>query len=165
MTNDISGQLQYEEGFGWRGKTTLLFGGRQYGIPIMIQVYEDEDTNVTDAQRNAFARFMGKWDAIEPELAKALIDYYNNVEKYGYGPENEEEAALWWPDKNTYEELVNTVTPEMIVIPPDPILDEQRRVFLLFDRAWGGEDLDDNGIGVCFLNERIAESAYKDIAF
>ena len=37
--------------------------------------------------------------------------------------------------------------------------------YLLFSRKWGGEDLDDNGIGVCYINEEIDEIAYKDIAF
>ena len=40
-----------------------------------------------------------------------------------------------------------------------------RYIYLLFSREWGGEDWDDNGIGVGFLNEEIDKIAYKDIAF
>ena len=165
MTDVVFGQLNDEEGIGWNGKVTIQFGGRQYETPLMIQVDEDEGTDVTDAQRNAFACFMDKWDSIEPLLVEALIDYYNNEEKFSYGPDDDDEAALWWPDINTYEELVNAVTPETIIIPPDFLMDDRRKVFLLCDRTWGGEDLDDNGIGVCFIDEQIAEIGYKDIAF
>ena len=38
-------------------------------------------------------------------------------------------------------------------------------VFTCFAYGHGGEDYDDNGIGVCVQNEEIAEIAYKDIAF
>ena len=163
MTDGVFGQ--FEEGIGWNGIVTILFGGRQYGTPLLIQVDEDEGTDVTDAQRKALACFMEKWDTIEPLLLDALIQYYNNEEKYSYGPEDEEEASLWWPDISTYEELVNAVTPETVVIPPETLMDGDRKVYLLFDRTWGGEDLDDNGIGVCLINERISEIGYKDIAF
>lgn len=165
MTDKTFGELNYEEGIGWNGIVTIQFGGRQYETPLMIQVGEDEGTDVTEAQRNAFACFMDKWDSIEPLLLEALIDYYNNEEKFSYGPENEEEAALWWPDINTYEELVNAVSPETIIIPPDYLMAHGRRIYLLFDKTWGGEDLDDNGIGVCFIDGQIAEIGYKDIAF
>ena len=40
-----------------------------------------------------------------------------------------------------------------------------RYIYLLFSKAWGGEDMEDNGIGVGFLNEDIDEIAYKDIAY
>ena len=39
--------------------------------------------------------------------------------------------------------------------------EDTRCLYLLFFRTWGGEDLDDNGIGVCVQNEEIAEIAYK----
>ena len=38
-------------------------------------------------------------------------------------------------------------------------------IYLLFSRSRGREYLDDNGIGVCFVNEEITEIGYKDIAF
>ena len=44
--------------------------------------------------------------------------------------------------------------------PKDPIC-----IYLLFSRTWGGKDYDDNGIGVCLINEKTDEIAYKDIAY
>ncbi len=45
------------------------------------------------------------------------------------------------------------------------VFESERVPHLLFSRSWGGEDLDDNGIDVCFVNEEITEIGYKDIAF
>lgn len=47
----------------------------------------------------------------------------------------------------------------------DFILEDNRCLYLLFSRSWGGEDLDDNGIGICIRNEKIVEIVYNDIAF
>ena len=165
MVDEVFGHISYEDGYGWNGEFPLEFGGSWHNIQLLVQVDEDEGTDITDAQRNALQCFDEKWDFIEPVLVEALIHYYNNEEKYSYGPENEEEAALWWPDINSYGELVNAVTPETLIIPPDYLMEIGRRVYLLFDRTWGGEDLDDNGIGVCFIDEKIVEIGYKDIAF
>jgi hypothetical protein len=165
MTDETFGHINYEEGVGWTGEFPLEFGGTWHNLLLLAQVDEDEGTDITEAQRQALQCFDDKWDSVEPLLVDALIQYYNNEEKYSYGPENEEEAALWWPDINTHEELYNAVTPATVVIPPDYLMESGRRVYLLLDRTWGGEDLDDNGVGVCFINEQIAEIGYKDIAF
>ena len=45
------------------------------------------------------------------------------------------------------------------------MMEDGRYIHLLFSRSWGGEDLDDNGIGVCFVNEEITEIGHKDITF
>ena len=54
---------------------------------------------------------------------------------------------------------------ETIVVAEDFLMDEGRRIYLLFSKGWGGIDLDDNGIGVCCIDEKITEIGYKDIAF
>ena len=82
-----------------------------------------------------------------------------------YGRDDVQEAGRWWPEINTYEELVNAVTPETLVIPPDDLMEKEKTIYLLFGKQWGGEDLDDNGIGVCLIDEQISEIGYKDIAF
>ena len=58
MTDKTFAPLNEEDGVGWNGEVTLLFGGRQYAIPLLIQADEDEGTDATDVQRNAFARLM-----------------------------------------------------------------------------------------------------------
>ncbi len=94
-----------------------------------------------------------------------LIYYYNEEERFSYGPEDEEEAEEWWPEIETKDALLEAVTLESMVVAEDYMMDEGRRIYLLFSRAWGGEDLEDNGIGVCFINETIDEISYKEIAF
>lgn len=54
---------------------------------------------------------------------------------------------------------------ETIVVAWDFMLEDSRCLYLLFSRTWGGDDSDDNGIGVCCINEEIKEIAYKDMAF
>ena len=164
MTDSIFGQLDYEEGIGWNEPCSVRFGDREHDVLLIIRA-DDDQTEITECQKQSFLSFTEKWTSIEPVLVNALIHYYNQEEKYSYGPENEEDAALWWPDINTYQELVNAVAPETIVIPPDCMMNGGRKIFLLFGRTWGGEDLDDNGVGVCFINEHISEIGYKDIAF
>lgn len=61
--------------------------------------------------------------------------------------------------------LLKAVSFETIVVAEDFLMDEGRRIYLLFSKDWGGKDLDDNGIGVCCIDEKITEIGYKDIAF
>lgn len=99
------------------------------------------------------------------KLIEALIGYYNNEERFSYGPDSEEETSAWWPKIETKEALLQAVKLETIVVAEDFMMEDGRYIYLLFSRSWGGEDLDDNGIGVCFVDEKITEIGYKDIAF
>lgn len=159
MTDEVFGKLIQEDGC-WEGKNTLDFGGSNYLVEILI--FGEE---VKEIQRSAFKCFMDKWSDLQDKLIDALIKYYNEDERFSYGPDDEEEAAEWWPEINTREALLQAVTLETIVVSEDFLMENGRRIYLLFSRAWGGEDLDDNGIGVCYINEEIEEIAYKDIAF
>lgn len=163
MTDQTFGDLEHEEGYGWWGKQVLEFGGTPY--PVDLLIHEGRENAITQKQRDAYECFMDKWPALQPGLIEALIRYYNEEEYYSYGPEDEEEAAEWWPEIKTKEALLSAVTPEMIVVAWDFAMKEKRCIYLLFSRAWGGEDLDDNGVGICLKNEEIAEIAYKDMAF
>ena len=108
---------------------------------------------------------MEKWPELQEKLIEALIEYYNEEQRFSYGPDDEEEAAEWWPEIETKEALLQAVTLETIVVAWDFMMNDGRCIYLLFSRTWGGEDLDDNGIGVCYINEEINEIAYKDIAY
>lgn len=127
-----------------------------------------EESEITEKQHEAFEYFYKKWPELQPKLIEALITYYNEEERFAWGPDDEEEFAEWWPEIETKDALLQAVTLETIVVPWDFTMTEVkggRYIYLLFSRSWGGEDLDDNGIGVGFLNEEIDEIAYKDIAF
>lgn len=162
MTDMIFGELKEVDGC-WEGERTIDFGGNACTAEILVQGLDAGE--ITERQKTAFTCFMEKWPTLQGELIEALIKYYNEEERFAYGPEDEEEAAEWWPEIETKEALLQAVSLETIVVAEDFMMDRGRRIYLLFSRTWGGEDLDDNGIGVCYIDEKLEEIAYKDIAF
>lgn len=162
MTDQTFGELTQEGDYGWWGKHTLDFGGNICSVDILIHGDEDE---ITQRQRVAFEDFIKKWPALQENLIEALIKYYNEEEYYSYGPEDAEEAKEWWPEIKTKEALLQAVTLETIVVAWDFAQQNKRNIYILFSRTWGGEDLDDNGIGVHYVNEEIDKIGYKDMAF
>ena len=58
---------------------------------------------------------------------------------------------------------------ETVVIASDSIMEDvydgKRCLYLLFNRRWAEEDLNDNGVGIRLLGEEIDETSFKDIAF
>lgn len=160
MQDPVFGEINQEDG-GWHGEYQLDFGGAVCSVEILIRS-EDE---IAESQRDAFQCFIEKWPDLNEKLIEALIGYYNNEERFSYGPDSEEEMSAWWPEIETKEALLQTVKLESIVVDEDFMMEDGRYIYLLFSRSWGGEDLDDNGIGVCFVNEEITEIGYKDIAF
>lgn len=162
-TEQVFDELRQEDDGYWCGKQTLDFGGNTYTIDILIHGEEEEE--ITQRQKKAFQCFMEKWPELQEKLIEALIEYYNEEQRFSYGPDDEEELAEWWPEIETKEALLQAVTLETIVVARDFMMKDARYIYLLFSRTWGGEDLDDNGIGVCYINEEIDEIAYKDIAF
>lgn len=169
MTDSVFGELA-EDVFGpfggWSGELTMDFGGTARSIALHIQQSDGEGV-ITPLQIQSYQRFMEEWPSLQPKLMDALIKYYNEEERFAWGPDNEEEFAAWWPEIETREALLRAVSLEAMVIPWDFTMEEVkcgRYIYLLFSKAWGGEDTEDNGIGVGFLNEGIDEIAYKDIA-
>ena len=164
MNDGLFGELTYDEGIGWCGSTLLAFGGSEYDVQLLINAEEDAE-EISALQQDAFLQWMRAWDSAQENMLDALIDYYNQQERFAYGPDDETENALLWQEINTREAMMKAVTPETIVIPSDYLAEGGRTVYLLLGKAWGGEDLDDNGVGVRFVNEQIAYIGYKDIAF
>lgn len=163
MTDQTFGELRQEDNYGWWGKQALDFGGESYPVQILIRGGYKTD-EITQLQRTTFEEFIKKWPTLQDDLIEAIIKYYYEDQYRTYGPEDEEELKEWWPELKTKEALLQAVTLEMIVVPPDRGRDK-RSIYLLFSRIWGGEDLDDNGIGVHYVNEEIDEIGYKDMAF
>lgn len=163
MTDQVFGELRYEGDYGWWGKQPLEFGGNLHTVDILI--HDDGEKVISPKQKKTYECFLKKWSVLQEDLIEALIRYYNEKERFSYGSDDEMEAAEWWPEIKTKEALLQAVALETIVIAWDFMLEDNRCLYLLFSRTWGGEDLDDNGIGVCVQNEEIVEIAYKDIAF
>ena len=162
MTEELFGPLEQEECFGWQGRRTLEFGGRMQDVDILIH---GDGADVTPRQEEAFRCFLERWSVLQGEVLDALLRYYNEEARFSYGPDDPEELARWWPEIKTREALLQAVTLEMVVVEWDDLMDRGRCVYLLFSRTWGGEDYDDNGIGVRCVNETVDEIGYKDIAY
>lgn len=138
MTEQVFDGLRQEDGY-WCGKQTLDFGGSTYTVDILI--HSEEEEVITQRQKKAFQCFMEKWPELQAKLIEALIEYYNEEERFSYGPDDEEEAAEWWPEIETKEALLQAVTLETIVVAWDFMMKDGRCIYLLFSRTWGGEIL------------------------
>ena len=55
----------------------------------------------------------------ERKLIEALIGYYNNEERFSYGPDDEKEMSLWWPEIETKDALLQAVKLEANVAAED----------------------------------------------
>lgn len=166
MTDKILDELKEADAYSWKwqGKLTIDFCGKICDVDLLVQ--GNRQNEITERQKEAFRCFMEKWPELQENLLNALLKYYNVEERYSYGPEDEEEAEQWWPEIETKDALLKAITLESIVVADDFLMENQGRLLhLLFSRIWGGEDLDDNGIGVRLKNETIATISYKDIAF
>ena len=80
------------------------------------------------------------------------------------GKEQSVEVMIMCDDE---EELVKKIHLESIVIDSEYVMESKGKnpVYILFNRDWGGEDMDDNGVAVLIEDGEVTEVGYKDIAF
>lgn len=151
--------------YNFIAKKEITFLGSTQEIEVLIGVEED-DPEITQGQRDSFDALMNNWDEMQNKIATAILQYYNNEEKGAYGPDDEEEFAEWWPNINTEDELAEKIHLNAIVILMESIMEDdgENPIYVLFDRDWGGEDLDDNGVAVFIEDGEVSEVGYKDIA-
>ena len=152
-------------GSGWPESVELPFGGASCLVMLLTDDEEADEPTLSEDQREALSRFLRRWPALEGDVLDAMLAYYNGGERFSYGPDDPEEFDEWWPEITTRDDMARALTPETLCVPQSLQEDGHRRVYLLFGRAWGGEDTDDNGVAVGFSDEAIQEIGYKDIAF
>ena len=165
MTDDTFGEIEYDEEVGYIGHTTLIFGGIRQSVEVLIGC--DDDEEISRFQRDTFEALTEGWDELQHKIAVAILEYYNEEEKGAYGPEDEAEFEAWWPDIDTEEELVKKIHLDSIVIESEYVMESrgENPVYVLFNRDWGGEDAEDNGVAVLIEDGEVTEVGYKDIAF
>lgn len=165
-------KVMYDELFGelildyeYVAKKEITFWRNTQDVEIRIAV--EEDCEITKVQRDAYEALMQNWEEMQHKIAYAILQYYNEQEKGAYGPDDEDEFAEWWPDISTVDELVEKIHLDAIVIREEYImeLNGENSIYVLFDRDWGGEDLDDNGVAVLIEDGEVSEVGYKDIAY
>ena len=160
------GEVEYTEDYGFTANRRFIFGGKEQSAEVMIMC-DDEEEGITQFQRNAFEAFMQEWEEIQHKISVSILRYYNEEEKESYGPEDLKEFALWWPDIDNEDELINRIHLESIVIGQEYVMESKGKnpVYVLFNRDWGGKDMDDNGVAVLVADGEVIEVGHKDIAF
>ena len=165
MFDEVFGDV--ENDYGYVAKKKLFFFGEEQEIDIHIDIDVDEGKGIAQIQRDAYSALMQNWDKMQHKIVNVILRYYNEEEKGAYGPDVPEEFARWWPDIESEEELVKYVHLDTIIIPADYIMEIKgaNPVYILFDRDWGGEDLEDNGVAVLIEDGEVSEVGYKYIAY
>ena len=165
MTDEVFGEIEYDEELGYIGHITLTFGGVEQPVEVLIGC--DDDEEISQFQRDAFEALMEGWDEVQQKIAAAILEYYNEEEKGAYGPEDESKFESWWPDIDTEEELVKKIHLDSIVIESEYVMESKSEnpLYILFNRDWGGDDTEDNGVAVLIEDGEVTEVGYKDIAF
>lgn len=163
MFDEIFGEVTFD--YGYVAKKEITFLGNTQEVEVRIGAEEDEE--ITQVQRDAYEALMQNWEEMQHKIAAAILQYYNEEEKESYGPDDEEESAEWWPDIDSEEELAKKIHFDTIIVPADYIMEikGENPVYVLFDRDWGGEDLEDNGVAVLIEDGEVSEVDYKYIAF
>lgn len=163
MFDEVFGDVTYDYGYVTK-KEINFFGDNQQ---IEVHIDAEEEKEITQLQRDAYEALMQNWEEIQHKIADAILQYYNGEEKGAYGPDDSDEFAKWWPDIDNEEELVKKIHLDAIIIPEDYIMEDkgENPIYVLFDRDWGGEDLEDNGVAVLIEDGEVSEVGYKYIAF
>ncbi len=169
VQNEIFGELEYEKNYGYYGKVKLKFFGTEYDVKICIRTSNED---IEEIQYETYNAFIKKIKQIEEDIVSNLLMYYNGGndiytygEKNAYGPDDEEENKMWWPDISTKTEMIKNIHFDEIVIQEGFLLKNERCIYVLFNRDWGGPDEDDNGVAVEIKNEKVSGVGYKDIAY
>lgn len=164
MLDKTFGEIEYDEDYVYTGKKILILGEEEQSVKVIIMC--DAEEEISQFQRDAFEALIEEWDEIQHKIADAILEYYNNQEKGAYGPDDETEYESWWPDIDTEEEMMKKIHLDSIVIESEYVMDSkgENPVYILFNRDWGGEDTEDNGVAVLIEDGEVTEVGYKDIA-
>ena len=168
ITDQVFGALDFDGCGYWNGRLKLDFFGEEQELTLKIDSCYESQTEISDRQRETLWVFLEKWPDLQKAVVNEIIRYYNEEERFAYGPDDPEEFAAWWPEIETVEEMLKWIELESVVVASDSMMQRvcagKRCLHLLFNYKWA-EDLNDNGIGIRLLNEELSETRYKDIAF
>lgn len=140
LTNDVFGELIYENLFWRRLYLTEIFGKQ---INIQLVVDADDGSDITTNQREAFLNFeKNKKDIIE-EIEQAVLSYYKKIT-------NNQMVSF-----EDIREMVNLKYLKVIYTE----IEEDRELGFIFDASFDPE----LGIGVLVSNERVVEVGVQDI--
>lgn len=161
---DLEEKLKEEkstDGWGVTFNVLIDLFGEERKAKLIIRT----ENEISDKQRETYYKFIEKWNKnFQTQIIEKVIKYYNEDEKFAYGPDDEEELKEWFPDINTVDEMIKQLELQEIIIPEDFLTKNERWIYLTFNHKWG-HDINDNGIGIKFVNEEINEIGFKSIAY
>ena len=129
----IFGEMQYKHRWFKTQKDT--FFGNEYEVKVVAKAYTGKE--ITDAQRDAYKKFLDNANEYKEAVSKQLMDYVNS---------NLIELAESWTGARKIEseaDLVKIVTPKTILVKQDGTL------LILLDCVWDVE----NGVAVKLMPE------------
>ncbi|MDR1702717.1 MAG: DUF2004 domain-containing protein [Sporomusaceae bacterium] len=152
MANDpILGEIEYS--YFWFKKITVNFFGEDVKITLSIAGREDEA--IAPIQYEAYQALMGNWDKLQQDFLKPILEYYQTQRtELGYDEEDHPD----YPLVETPEQILPLLTLLRIKIRPPGVRDG-RFVGICFDCTW-----DEDGVGLCLLDEKVVEVGYQEIA-
>lgn len=151
INDKVFGKLEYD--YIWSKDMEVVF--LEQKIVINLMVNGDEDGEFEEEQYCAYNFLMQKWDNLQEELLKRILNYYNSIRhELGYDIEVNKD----YPFIGTTKELRQYITLTGIVIPYQGAYDG-RECGIVFDCEWDSE----NGIGICLIDEEITEIGEQDI--
>ena len=160
VEDNVFGSLQWDDN-NFIGKVKINIFNSNNLVNIFINTKEKK---IDDIQYKTFELFKKNLEFIQNDILDKLIKYYNNI-KFSYGPEDDDEMKAWWSDINSREDMISKIHSDKIVIQESHLHRNERCIYVLFNRDWGGPDMDDNGVAVEIINEKVNNVGYKDIAY
>ncbi|URZ02831.1 DUF2004 domain-containing protein [Clostridium felsineum] len=151
INDSIFGELEYD--CIWTKDVIIDFLGKETEIALMIN--GDEDGVFEEEQYIAYTLLMKKWGNLQEGILEEILNYYKSKRhELGYDIENYEK----YPLIENIENLLKNITLVGIVIPYSGAYDG-RECGVTFDCTWDNE----NGIGVCLVDEKVMEVGYQDV--
>ncbi|AJS61116.1 DUF6985 domain-containing protein [Paenibacillus sp. IHBB 10380] len=153
--DELFGEIVYED--LWIGTTEITMFGKN--PKILLNIYGEENEEITPNQRDAFSQFKANITNIVKESEDEIFKYYlENFEDYRAMQSDSEEVEKIAPKISSIEELGKLVTPTCLLIRYD-FDDGIRRVGILCDCTWERE----HGLGISIEDEKVLEVGLQDI--
>ncbi len=153
MFNKVFGEIEYE--YGWNGSVVINCFGKNQSVDIVIS--GEKESEFVQWQYDSFEYFINNWEKMQEEVKISIYEYYCQLRyELGYDDNSNDN----FPNVNNIDDIVEMIQIDALVIPV-PGIYEERCINLALSCSWDEE----NGAGIRFINERIDEIGYQDIAF
>jgi hypothetical protein len=155
LLDPLFGLLDYD--YGWNGRCSWTIYGRE--VVTTLHIPCDDGDVIAPAQREAFAAFEARKDAMVAAAETAIFEHYLDVApdyRLQFGPDHAARAA---PEVNSPAGMATLVTPTETIVQRSFADPPERIIGLMFDCTWEPS----LGLAVKFVDERLVETGPQDI--